>query len=334
MRGFNVPTVDDDLPHWDTLAGTDWPTLLIGNGISINLWSRFSYASLYEEAVLDPEAEDVFRGLDTTNFETALEAVHHARLVADALNGDTGDIDDLYAGIRDGLFKAVNDAHLPWGSVPSSTEALIAEYLNGRKRVFTTNYDLVVYWAHQQNAMHVNLVDFFWGTGYTFDPNNTGIWSSGSTPVYYLHGAVHLWQDDYGDNGKWTNADTGNLLLVLQQYSVDKSKRPLFISEGTSKAKVRTIQRSPYLSHCLDALSEDDQNTVIVGHSLSSQDQHIVDALNEGPKRRVAVAIYPSGNSAHVIAEKVRIAEGLQRHTVHFFDSKTHLLGEPGLNIG
>ena len=326
--------VDDDLPHWNTLADSDWPTLLIGNGISINLWSHFSYSSLYVEAALDPEAEDVFKGLGTSNFETALEAVHHARLVVEALDGQTGDIDDLYARIRDGLFKAVNESHLPWTKFPPETQTLIAKYLNGCMKVFTTNYDLVVYWAHLQNAKSVNLVDFFWGPRNTFDLTDTCIYRANSTPVYYLHGAVHLWQDDDGYNGKWTNEETGDLLAVLRRYRVDMSKRPLFISEGTSKAKARSIQRSLYLSHCLGTLSGDDQNTVIIGHSLSGQDQHIVDALNKGPTREVAVAVHRNGNSRQIIAEKARIAEALTPHAVHFFDSRTHPLGQPDLNIG
>lgn len=330
-----MPTsVNDDLPDWATIADDDWPTLLLGNGLSINLWSRFSYASLYEKATLAPEAEAVFNGLGTTNFETALEAVHHARLVLDALGAGTQDVDDLYAQIRDGLFTAVNDAHLPWGAVPPTTETLIAKYLNGHRAVFTTNYDLVLYWSHLQNAARVSLVDFFWGPGNTYDPNDVRLHSSSLTPVYYCHGAIHLWQDDYGDNGKWTNADTGNLLAVRSRYIVDKSKRPLFISEGTSKAKVRTIQRSPYLSFCLDAMREDERNTVIFGHSLSAQDQHVVDALNQGPKRAFAVAMYPAASSAHIISEKVRIADALQRHTIRFFDSTTHPLGDRTLNVG
>lgn len=327
-------TVDDVLADWETLSDADWPTLLLGNGVSVNIWNGFSYASLYEKAALTREAQAIFDGLATTNFETALEAIHHARLVLDALSGDTDGVDGLYAQVRDGLFAAVNDAHVPWGSIPSPTETLIAEHLNSRRAVFTTNYDLVPYWAHLQNVALVNIVDFFWGTGQTFDSGDVSLHSSSATPVYYCHGAIHLWQDDFGDNGKWTNADTGSLLAVRNRYTADEPRRPLFISEGTSRAKVRTIHRSPYLSFCLEALRDDERNAVIVGHSLSAQDQHIIDALDAGPRRDFAVSIYPVGDPARVIADKVRIADALKRHTVRFFDSTTHPLGDRSLNVG
>jgi hypothetical protein len=39
-----------DLPDWSVLAKCDWPTLPIGNGLSINLWDGFRYDSLYDQA--------------------------------------------------------------------------------------------------------------------------------------------------------------------------------------------------------------------------------------------------------------------------------------------
>ncbi len=327
-------TVDDDLPDWNALERRGWPTLLIGNGLSINLWSDFRYDSLFDQATLSSEGADIFEELNTTNFETALECIHHAQIVLQALGRRATHVDTVYGDIRDALFEAVRDAHVPWPSPPAATYKQIAATLDVYESVYTTNYDLCLYWSHMHNRDSVDIVEYFWSAGGLFDPTDVTLRSAHSTPIHYLHGAVHLWQDDGNDNGKWTNTDGRDLLSIASNYTAKSTRRPLFVSEGTPRAKARTIQRSPYLSFCLESLANDNHNTVIFGHSLAGQDQHIVDAVNAGPRRKVAVSIYPDGNPEKVIEEKLRIKRALRPHRVHFYDSRTHPLGDPALHIG
>lgn len=108
---------------------------------------------------------------------------------------------------------------------------------------------------------------------------------------------------------------------------------PLFVSEGASKAKLRTIGRSPYLSFCLDSLRDDQENTVVFGHSLGDQDKHIIAALNKGASREVAVSLYPRTKDQLNIQEKARITHLLGENKLRFFDSTTHPLGDPTLTI-
>ncbi len=73
-----------ELEKWpDVKDDARWPTLLIGNGASVNLWGDFAYKSLYEQATLSPVAEAVFSDLGVTNFEAVLEAIHHAHVVVE-----------------------------------------------------------------------------------------------------------------------------------------------------------------------------------------------------------------------------------------------------------
>lgn len=73
--------VTAELMNWDKIADLGWPTLLLGNGLSINVSDRFNYDALFDKAKLTPAAEAVFDDLDTENFEVVLEAVHHATVV-------------------------------------------------------------------------------------------------------------------------------------------------------------------------------------------------------------------------------------------------------------
>lgn len=323
-----------ELKTWSELRNrTKWPTLLIGNGASINLWSDFAYQSLFRQATLSTVAKAVFTDLETTNFELALEAIHHAHVVVDALQSSTDTIDRQYEHVRDSLFDAVRAAHVEWQQVTDRRFDQIAGVIQDHAAVYTTNYDLSLYWSRMA-ASTVDtrqFIDFFWGEDCTFDPESVEIRDRIAT--YYLHGAIHLWQDDRGVNGKWTIASRGNLFSLSRNYSPDGSKLPLFVSEGSSKAKLQTIGRSPYLKFCLDSLQESHDNTVIFGQALGEQDKHIVTALNQGQAREFAVSIYPAASERWIIKEKARIADLLGDNEVAFFDSTTHPLGDSSLTI-
>ena len=325
--------IDAELEDWADLASREWPTLLVGNGLSINLWAGFRYDSLFTSATLTPEAQAIFAELGTTNFEQCLECLHHANISLRALHETTAKVDQTYAEVRDALFETVSDVHVPWGLFPQSTHDLLAKAMNAHQAVFTTSYDLSLYWSQLQTEKPVDIIDFFWGGGHRFDPLDTEVHRSSATRVYYLHGGLHLWQDDStGEDGKWTSAD-GRLLDIKSNYGPTTTPRPLFVSEGTSAAKLRTIRQSVYLTFCLEELREDNSPTVLFGHSLAEQDAHIAAALNEGSRKRIAVSMYPSGDENAIIAEKARILRQLPSHRVMFFDSTTHPIGHPGLHI-
>ncbi|MBE1875047.1 DUF4917 family protein [Myceligenerans sp. TRM 65318] len=309
----------------------------------MNLWDGFWYKNLYEQADLTDSASRVFDDLRTTNFEEVLAAIHHARIVDDAVGLPTTLIDNAYAAVRDALLKTVSRAHVDWAGVPDSTHTLIAEEIAKHRSVFTTNYDLCLYWAHMQSAAlrsasnqaELRIKDFFWTKpDYTFDEDTANRWYRDWTAIYYLHGALHLWHDDQGRDGKWKNDPPGGSLLdVLQQYSPESRRQPLFVSEGTPRQKLNTIGASEYLRYCYDHLYEDSYDTIVFGHSLAEQDNHIVDALNAGPSRTIAVSIHPSGDAKSDAALAARIERDLAAHEVLCFDSSTHPLGDLGLKI-
>ena len=272
----------------------------------------------------------MFGEIGTTNFETVLEAVMHAEMVLRAMAKDTSDVDALYAQVRDALFATVHKVHVRHAALPTPTLHTLGEVIDGHRSVFTTNYDLLPYWALMETP-HTHIADFFWGSGNTFDAESTEVFS-GFAALYYLHGGVHLWQSDLtGLTGKWTNQGH-SLLQAAGQYSAHGDRRPLFVSEGTTQAKQRTIRRSDYLSFALEAFREDQANAVVFGHGLSGQDAHVLAALRRGSKRRIAVSIRPSSR-AHVLATKTRVREQLEGHDVVFFDATSHPLGDASLTV-
>lgn len=316
---------DADLVEWDDLAAEEWPTLLLGNGFSANLWPGFRYGSLFEQAGLGDAAEHVFRALRTDNFELALECLHHARVTLRALGEPAKKVSGLYVEVRNALFDTVRSVHVPWGEVPRSR---IARSLAGHQSVFTTNYDLSLYWSTVQPGAH-DVRDFFWSgpDHHEFDAGNARVFGTGATRLHYLHGALHLWHDDRGVDGKWTQATGGSLLEVAQHYTPRSTRRPLFVSEGTSAMKRRRIGRSPYLRFCLRRLRRDEAPTVVFGHSLGPSDEHVATALGKGAPRRIAISVWPEQAAKDIRAVKARMHAALPGHDLDFFASTTHPLG-------
>lgn len=220
---------------------------------------------------------------------------------------------------------------MPWGRFPVPTHTRIAVELDSHTAVFATNYDLCLYWSQLESQEPVNLADYFWGPGQTFDPSDVSL-RAGRTPVHYLHGALHLWTSDAGVDGKWTHSG-GSLLDLAAKYPPASDRRPLFVSEADTRSKLRTIRRSEYLSYCLDQLESNDDNLVVFGLSMAENDRHIAAAVNAGRRRKIAVSMRPGGGGDAVIEEKSRINQLFPGHEVIYYDSTTHPLGDPTLRI-
>jgi hypothetical protein len=315
----------------DVLSDSDWPALLTGNGLSINVWGGFSYDRLLTEANFSGPAAQIFEELDTTNFEAVLEGLWHAQTVAKALGKKTKSVDDLYEQVRRGLFEAVRRTHIPWVNLPPGSMSQIAQALDTHESVYTTNYDLIPYWSLMHDDQ-VRIADFFWHADNTFDPDRADLWP-GYTGLYYLHGGLHLWQDVAdGQVGKWTNVGSDLINSIASRYKGMPQRQPLFVSEGTTRHKRRTIRRSEYLNFALATLRDDASDTVVLGTSLSPQDDHVVDALVHGGSRKIAVGLRPC-TKTKVAASQATINNRLTGQKVTYFDVTTHPLGDPALSV-
>jgi hypothetical protein len=241
----------------------------------------FAYHSLYDVARIDNEhhqltAADIalFESLETRNFEFVLAGMATARRVNMALGIATAPIPERYASIQQALVEAVRSTHVPWARVPRPTfEAIRGELLNYRF-VYSTNYDLLIYWA----IMHENgggFKDFFWAP--YFDPANTELWGK-TTAVLYLHGGLHLYHTLRGRTLKQVAAEGLNL-LDLFGTEPEPGATPLFISEGSAEDKLESIHRSDYLAFSYTQLAHHEGPLCVFGHSLGEADQHRLVAL-------------------------------------------------------
>lgn len=327
--------IDEHLDPWDEVrAGREFSGILVGNGASRAVWNRFEYGSLYEVARdhniihrLTPPDVALFDALNTRNFEYVLAALATARRVNEALAIPAPVIHDRYASIQQALVEAVRTTHVPWANVPADVLEAIRSALLDYRFVYSTNYDLLIYWAVMYEGGD-GFKDFFWAPN--FDPGNTELWGK-ATGVFYLHGALHLYRTLRGRTLKRA-AGIGLNLLDLFGTEPEPGATPLFISEGAAEDKAESIHRSDYLTFAYTQLAHHDGPLCIFGHSLGDVDQHIVDAIRRAGIRDIACSLRHGPREA-VIASKANIIAKLPEANLLFYDAATHPLGSPDLRI-
>lgn len=328
----NNPTVQP----WASLQDLQWSGILIGNGASQVIWERFAYSSLFEiscsHKIPDPlgdEALSVFAVAEgTRNFEEALRWLGIAARVNQAIGLDHQTPLAIYATVRRALVQSVRWIHPTWDQVNEDVRSGVRSALLPFEWVFTTNYDLLVYWAMMLDPEGTGFKDFLWSG--VFDPSDTEVWGNVSR-VLYLHGALHLERRPDGRTYKRQWQPGGNLLDTFEQEEPGISW-PLFVSEGTDIDKRRAIASSDYLAFAYRSLVDHRGPLVVFGHSLGGSDAHLVDAIAASPTDRVAISIrFHSEKDPQLTANRYKAL--LPEKQLLFFDSATHPLGSPELQL-
>ena len=326
--------------------------LLLGNGFSIAcVPDIFHYESLFNQAdfSLLPKVKAAFTALNTQDFEVVIKALEQGSLLMPVYGGRTSaaqEMKDDAAALRDLLITTVAGNHpkKPGDILDERYRAcckFLAYFLSGDKqgRVYTLNYDLLLYWSlmHEGNSglskMTVN--DGFGSDKYAPDANYV-VWkaetSANQQRVHYLHGALHLY-DSGTELHKYTWSRGGIPLIDQAREAMNAGLFPVFVSEGESKGKLAKIRHTAYLQHSFKSfhavMNQKNQALFIHGHSLSSNDSHILTRIVHGKYSKVYVSLY--GDSASednkLIVSRAKKLEAMRdaRYpmTLVFYDAST-----------
>jgi hypothetical protein len=332
------PRINGSLEAWPNVAKDHkWRALLLGNGLSINVWPDFAYRSLFEQAkdqrgagALTRRDRKVFEEFRTENFEVALGALNTTIRTVEAAGFDAQPFLESYRSIQAALAEAVRGVHITLSEVPDTARETIKETMERQKIVFTTSYDLLVYWAMGYGEEYGSLVDCFWSNGRCeFDPDDAKV-EALKTPVYFLHGGTHL----VVESNSVTRKIKRGMRTILEQFGRpiydDPRARPLLITEGSSADKLRAIEDNVYLAHVLKKLQRCAKPLVVFGSSLGDQDEHLVDAINLHPERPVAISMLP-GDRLSLKRQQMQLAARLDTERLYFFNARTHPLGDEDL---
>lgn len=176
-RGRFGHTVDGCLALWQELENEEeWCDLLLGNGLSSHIWPGFAYSSLYAQAcltgLLRNSERELFDAGATENFESVLGALAISIRTLDTLREPAAErLRSRYLRIQRALGAAVRQVHVPLSVLPSSTRRAVRSTLRQYRWVFTTSYDLMLYWCAGYGESFDGFADFFFcNDRLEFDP--------------------------------------------------------------------------------------------------------------------------------------------------------------------
>lgn len=323
---------DGTLFDWRDIATSHkWDTLLLGNGMSINIWEPFGYRKLYDRAKsggLTVQDRKLFAS--TPNFERVLADLLTAIRVNHAVGLGTKPLLERYRNIQRALVQAVREVHVKLNRVPPATRETISDTMKQFEWVFTTSYDLLVYWAMAAAGFGPFMDHFRYGGRCEFDHARASV-PANKVPVYFLHGALHLVVGGAGATWKLRQTDLDSILDQFgKSIKGDAEARPLLVTEGSAEDKLAAIEDNAYLSHALERLRGRDLPLVVFGSSLSEHDSHLAEALSENADRPVAISMVPAPRR-ELLARQVDISGRLEARPLLFFDATTHPLGNPSL---
>ena len=340
----------DILSFEDSLANAgEKRHLMLGNGFSVAIRPDiFRYGSLFEKADFSnfPEVRQTFNAIGSEDFEEAVEALERAALVLAAFTEDAPPISkrmrQCAAKIKDVLVQTIAGQHpeRPGDITDQQYEACINFLRNFRAapsdgRIFTLNYDILLYWTlmHGKTKKMISFDD-----GFRTDRNNADagyvVWddSAHKQNIYYLHGALHLFDGGH-ELQKYTWNRTDIALVAQTREAIAKNLFPLFVAEGSSQKKLDKIYHHGYLSKGLRSLSSIQNSLFLYGVSLSPNDEHLINIVVKNINiRKLFVSLFGSpespGNKQTIAAAQAASALRDSRSPrypleVHFYDSET-----------
>lgn len=336
--------------------------LLLGNGFSM-AWdfTKFSYNSLFDEAKeeMSPALRAVFASMGTRDFEEVIRALQTSADVVAAYLPKSPlvrkrllrDADRL----KEHLIQAVAGNHPERPSdVTKAQYAACHKFLanvlgkGADNKVYTVNYDLLLYWALMQDeaaAFSLGHDDGFRKDREDRDASyvewqGTGT-ASRTQKVHYLHGALHLF--DAGHQlQKYTWKNTSVALIDQTRAALAKNSFPLFVAEADTRSKEAKIQHSAYLHHNLKSFAQccakeakGGSCVFVYGHSFADNDAHILKHLGYGRLSHAYVSMYGDPESSANVNLRLavdKIAALRPQHgtplAVTYFDAKSaHVWG-------
>lgn len=273
--------------------------LLLGNGFSINARPSFRYQSLFEKAQpFSAEVARLFHDLNTQDFEEVLEILRQQTETS-----PTKELQLHEEEIRAAFVRSISTVHPENSMFMSRTEAnrcaTFLEHFVGRirpdklrGRVYTTNYDLLLYWVVARFGRKLWCYD---SHICPVEDKRYGIWHPEKEPnLVYLHGGLHLY--DWGKGQGMLRYDGHRSLIEQIRTRLDRGRFPVIVTEGTSAAKVARIQRSEYLKwssrYFRSGLRGNNVALFTYGHSLSERDAHLLSLIGEGRTETICLGVY------------------------------------------
>lgn len=321
--------------------------LLLGNGFSMSYDKKiFSYNALsdFVNKTKDRLLKKLFGIIGTTNFETVMRELDLFHAIASEFSRDkklARKIMTARDSLKKNLMSAISELHPEHVfKIPEKSSYKCAEFIKGYLEsdghVFSTNYDLLLYWVLMRNQdKTTNIVDGFGKERIEKDEDEYSEpeygdleWGPNHTDqhIHYVHGALHIF--DKGVSIIKEIYDE-NCLLENIKERINNKEYPVFVTAGDGKQKLAHILHNQYLDYCYKTLTSITGSLVVFGFGFGKYDEHIIDAINKAAKWKkgdkynklwsVYIGVYSKADEKHINS----IRGKFKCKKIHLFDSRT-----------
>ena len=322
--------------------------ILLGNGFSMAYDDEiFSYNALHDfvTKIEDKDLSTILNVLETKNFEIILQHLDNFSALISAFGGDPElkkRVDKASSKLKSSLLNAVQALHPEHVfTIPEdqseTCSSFLKTFLDTRGNIFSTNYDLLLYWVLMRN----DAIQHGDGCGRElenpdeFVPPEEQIWSDltwginrETQNVFYLHGALPFF--DAGVSVTKEEYNLYNYLLENISTRMDNGEYPIFVTAGDGQQKLAHIKHNEYLTFCYDNLCNAKGSLVTFGFNFGEYDEHIIEAINRAAKfgKKVPdklwslyIGVYSDSDKHHI--EKIK----------HKFKCKVHIYDATTANV-
>ncbi|MEL4069503.1 DUF4917 family protein [Ochrobactrum sp. GPK 3] len=297
--------------------------LLAGNGLSM-AYDRdiFSYSSLLNTADFSnsfPIIDDIFKRLETTDFEKVASSLYFSASVAEAFgeNQHAEKINQTIDFLKKSLIEAVKKNHpsdrnqLSDNRV-SNFQLFLRNFLDSKGNLYCLNYDILAYWGVLR-VIDNNRLSVSDGFG-THDDDYVAFHGDSSARKINIlspHGTLFFFEDS-GNVLKPRSTNNNKMIIDIISDNLEKGNFPLFVSEGTKEKKYERIRNNHYLNYCFESIGNCEGSFFIYGHSLDIvSDGHILEKISSNQNIKKIYASYFGGETekSHITTQLLKIKE-------------------------
>lgn len=322
--------------------------LLLGNGFSISYDNNiFSYNALskFIHGIKNKELQQLFDIVNTNNFELLMQQLDNAAQIAEVFGADKKIVRKIRAAsetLKASLIEAIKELHPEHvfkieEDKSQACARFLTSFLKQDGQIFTTNYDLLLYWVLMRNNLDKS------GDGFGRDAEDTDEWvepderqyselrwgkNKDTQAIHYLHGALQIF--DTGIEIVKEEYTSEHYLLVNIKGRMARKEYPIFVTAGSGKDKLTHIMHNKYLSFCYETLSSITGSLISFGFNFGEFDNHIIQAINKASKFRknnvgnlvklysIYIGVYSEESLKHINEIKSQF-----KCKVNLFDAKT-----------
>lgn len=206
-------------------------------------------------------------------------------------------------------------------------------FLKSPNKIFSTNYDVLLYWILMRNEISDAIDGFGRDTIKEEDGASTKDWQYSELRwgkhkegqnIFYLHGTLPIFDD--GIEIIKEEYD-GNPILENIKNRIESGHYPIFITAGNGDEKLNCILHNYYLSFCYDALCNIGGSLITFGFNFGEYDEHIIRAINKAAAAKdfkkkllsIYIGFYSEDDRKHIESIKGKF----NCKKVELFDSKS-----------